>query len=132
EALFRQALKVDSTNAYAMNDLGYSLAEQNKNLDEALQLTQRAVDAQPKNASFFDTIGWVCFKMGKLDDAEKYLVKATQTGTKSPAIFEHLGDVFKERGNSEHAIEAWKTALSLATDPGQVSSLKAKLDLMPK
>jgi tetratricopeptide (TPR) repeat protein len=127
EAQFRQALKIDPSNVETLNFLGYNLAEQNKNLDEALQLTGQAVDAQPNNPHFLDSLGWVHFKMGKLDDAQSEILKATQSPTPSAVILEHLGDVYNARCAKDLAVQAWQKALSSTKDPAQTNRIRTKM-----
>src|SRR5205085_1425688 len=66
EESLRRILARDPNNATALNNLGYFLVERNERLAEALELIQRAVRANPTNASFLDSLGWAYFKLGKL------------------------------------------------------------------
>ena len=67
EESLRRILSKDPKNATALNNLGYFLIERNERLNEALELIQRAVRAEPDNSSFLDSLGWAYFKLGKLD-----------------------------------------------------------------
>jgi tetratricopeptide (TPR) repeat protein len=128
EATLRQILAKEPQNATALNNLGYFLAERNERLEEALEMTQRAVRAEPANPSFLDSLGWVYFKLGKLPEAERYLSDAARRNPASVAIQEHLGDLFQRQGHAEKAKAAWRKALSLATEPADAARIKAKLD----
>jgi Flp pilus assembly protein TadD len=90
-------------------------------------MTKRAVKSEPSNASFLDSLGWVYFKLGQLDEAERYLSDAARRNTRSVAIQEHLGDLQQKRGRTDEARAAWRKALSLATETSDVTRLKAKL-----
>ena len=59
------------------NDLGYLYADQGKNLEKARKMIQKAVDAEPENAAYLDSLGWVLFKLGNYKEAISWLTKAT-------------------------------------------------------
>jgi len=128
EETLRQILAKDPQNATALNNLGYFLAERNDRLPEALEMTQRAVRAEPSNPSFLDSLGWVYFKLGKLQEAERYLSDAARRNPASPTIQEHLGDLFQRLGNADKAQAAWRKALSLTTEAADSNRIKAKLN----
>lgn len=90
-------------------------------------MIQRAVKAEPKNASYLDSLGWAYFKQGKIDDAERYLSQAVQIGSASATVHEHLGDVYDRMAKPEQARAAWTKALSLSTSTAQSTRIKAKL-----
>jgi tetratricopeptide (TPR) repeat protein len=128
EESLRKILATDPNSAIALNNLGYFLTERGERLPEALDMIQRAARAEPTNASYLDSLGWVYFKMGQLDDAERYLNDASRRNPRSPTIQEHLGDLFERRGKSEQARTAWRKALSLSTEPGETTRLKTKIN----
>ncbi|HEX8069981.1 MAG TPA: tetratricopeptide repeat protein [Pyrinomonadaceae bacterium] len=131
EASLRRILAKDPANATALNNLGYFLAERNERLEEALDMTKRAVKAEPTNASFLDSLGWVYYKLGQLDEAERYLSDAARRNARSVAINEHLGDLHQRRGKTTEAQAAWRKALSLATETGDITRIKGKLGTKP-
>jgi tetratricopeptide (TPR) repeat protein len=127
EESLRRVLTSDPNNATALNNLGYFLVERGERLEEALEMIRRAVQAEPTNASFLDSLGWAHFKLGQLNDAERYLSEAARRNPTSPAIQEHLGDLFKRRGQNEKASAAWQKALTLTVVPADADRIKAKL-----
>ncbi len=127
EETLRRILVKDPNNATALNNLGYFLADHGVRLDEALDMIKRAVHTAPTNPSFLDSLGWVYFKLGQLDEAERYLSDAARRNTRSVAIQEHIGDVNQKRGRAEEARAAWRKALALATEANDTARLKAKL-----
>ncbi len=127
EETLRRILAKDPENATALNNLGYFLADHDVRLSDALDMTKRAVQRQPTNPSFLDSLGWVYFKLGQLDDAERYLSDAARRNTRSVAIQEHIGDLNQKRGRTEDARVAWRKALALATEANDTTRLKAKL-----
>ncbi|HKC64839.1 MAG TPA: tetratricopeptide repeat protein [Pyrinomonadaceae bacterium] len=128
EESLRKILARDPNNATALNNLGYFLIERNERLTEAFEMIQRAVRANPTNASFLDSLGWAYFKLGKLDEAERNLTEAARRNNQSATIQEHLGDLYQRRGKLEQARAAWQRALSLATEAEDTARLRAKLN----
>lgn len=128
EESLRRVLEGDPNNATALNNLGYYLVEHNERLEEALALIQRAVQAEPANPSFLDSLGWAYFKLNRLEEAERHLTEAARRSSSSFTIQEHLGDVYHRLGKSEQARLAWNKALSLAVDAADTQRIKAKLE----
>ena len=99
------------------NDLGYLYADQGKNLKKARKMIQKAVDAEPENAAYLDSLGWVLFKLGEHKEAITWLVKATKLETGNDAtIWEHLGDCYGGIKQTGDATKAWKKALELVKE----------------
>jgi tetratricopeptide (TPR) repeat protein len=132
EESLRKILAADPANATALNNLGYFLTEHDERLPEALEMIRKAVNAEPANGSFLDSLGWVYFKLGQLDEAERYLNDAARRSPRSATIQEHLGDLQQKRGNSEQARASWRRALALTTEPGETSRLKSKIGGDPR
>lgn len=126
EDTLRALLKQTPRNPMALNNLGYFLVERNDKLAEAVDLIQQAVKIDPNNPSYLDSLGWAYFKLGKLDEAEKYLKNASRLSA-SATIFEHLGDVYQKQNKPEQAKSNWRKALNLATDKPTSDRLKLKL-----
>jgi tetratricopeptide (TPR) repeat protein len=110
EAEFRKVLALNPDNAGALNYLGYSLADRNVRLDEAYQMVKKAVDLEPDNPAYMDSLGWVYYRQGKLDDAEQFLVRALE-GTKDPTVHDHLGDIYLKEGKTRDAVAQWQASL---------------------
>jgi tetratricopeptide (TPR) repeat protein len=127
EESLRRVLAREPNNATALNNLGYFLVERNERLEEALEMIQKAVKAEPTNSSFLDSLGWAYFKLGKLDEAERHLSEAVRRDANSATIQDHLGDVYHKRGKTEQARAAWQKALGLAVEVDEISRIKAKL-----
>jgi tetratricopeptide (TPR) repeat protein len=130
EATLRQILAKDANNSTALNNLGYFLTEHDQKLEEARDMIERAVRAEPQNPSFLDSLGWVYYKLGKLKEAERYLSDAARRNPTSATIQEHLGDLFKKLGQQEKAVASWRKALSLAAEAADTARIKAKLGEM--
>jgi len=114
--VYETALKVDGKNSLILNNYAYSLSERGIDLQKALRMAQLAVQLDPKNSAFLDTIGWVYFKLGDYKNAESYVKEALsirgQPGDGSPATLEeHLGDIYSKMGDTKKAVEYWEKAL---------------------
>jgi tetratricopeptide (TPR) repeat protein len=120
DSAYERALEIDPDNALVNNNYAYSFSERNIHLDRAERMTLTALKAEPTNASYLDTMGWICYQQGKYDKALEYISQAIENGEVSAAVYEHLGDVHHKLGNVAKAIEAWKQALK--KDPARASS----------
>lgn len=107
----KKAIELDPMHADAMNFLGYSYAEKNMNLEEALMLVENSLALKPGNGYITDSLGWIYFKMGKYDKALKTLIKASDIISNDPVILDHLGDAYLVNENKKKAMDAWKRAL---------------------
>src|SRR5262249_10692024 len=91
---------------------------QGKNLEQAEGMIRKALNSEPDNAAYLDSMGWVLFKLGKYAEALPNLEKAVKisTGTGDETLWEHLGDVFDRLMQPTRATEAWKKSLDLARE----------------
>ena len=135
EKTFRQVLDMDGSNASAMNYLGYMLADRNVRLPEGQQLVSKALELEPNNYAFLDSLGWVYFRMNKLDLAEQQLSRSVQLSAKDPTIHDHLGDVYFKEGKIKEAVAQWQSSLkaystapSSEAEPEDIAKVQKKLD----
>ena len=112
EEEFKKALGVNPKNAQVLNYYGYMLADRGVRLDEAHDLIQRAVDQEPFNGAYLDSLGWVYFKQNKLEEAESMLRKAVEHEPRDPTIRLHLGDVLAKQGHMDLAAVEWEKSLN--------------------
>jgi tetratricopeptide (TPR) repeat protein len=127
EESLRRILSRTPNDATALNNLGYFLTERNERLPEALDMIKRAVKAEPTNPNYLDSLGWVYFKLGQLDEAERHLNDAARRNTRSSTVQEHLGDLHHKRGQLEQARAFWRKAIGLTTDASNITRLKGKI-----
>ena len=111
EAEFKQILATDPQNAMTLNYFGYMLADRGVRLDEALGYIKKAVELEPANGAYLDSLGWAYFKLGKYDLAEENLNKAIQHTPNDPTVQDHLGDVYQKTGRLRQAAAHWERAL---------------------
>jgi tetratricopeptide (TPR) repeat protein len=112
EKSLRQVIAAEPNNASALNYLGYMLANRGEQLDEAVRLVQKALETEPDNGAFLDSLGWAYFRKGDLDNAEKYLSSAAQKLPDNSEVQDHLGDLHARRMRWSDAIAAWSKALA--------------------
>jgi tetratricopeptide (TPR) repeat protein len=108
EKVLQDVLKLDPAYPGANNDLGYVWAEQGKNLPGAESLARKALQAEPDNPSFLDTMGWVLYKRGKFQEALQNLTRAALPA--NPVVLDHLGDTLYRLGDSAKAAVQWRQA----------------------
>ena len=113
--LLRKAIAFDPANAAeAYNYLGYMWADHNMHLDEAREMIQRALQIEPNNGSYLDSLGWVEFRQGKFDQALADLLLAVKNlDREDPIVFEHIGDTYFKLHRVPEALQAWQKALAL-------------------
>ena len=113
--LLRKSIALDPANAAeAYNYLGYMWADHNMHLDEAEETIRRALEIEPNNGSYLDSLGWVEFRKGKFDQALADLLRAAKTiDREDPIVFEHIGDTYLKLNRVPEALESWQKALKL-------------------
>ena len=89
---FRKALELRPDQPQVLNYLGYSLVEMQTNLEEALEMIQRAVAARPDSGYITDSLGWVLYRMGRYEEAVGHLERAAELMPEDPIDNAHLGD----------------------------------------
>ncbi|MEM6332972.1 MAG: tetratricopeptide repeat protein, partial [Planctomycetota bacterium] len=144
-AMKRRVLEDDPTHAPTANDLAYHFALEGVELDEALKLATMAARAEPGNAAYVDTLGWVYYKLGRFEEAVAELGRAVALARQQErregldlsetraVVNDHLGDANYRLGRVEDARRAWQRALRLAPEgPGdgfdpELSGLRDRL-----
>jgi tetratricopeptide (TPR) repeat protein len=127
EETFLALLKKNPEHAPTLNYLGYMWAEAGKNLDQAHEMLVRAVGHDPDNGAYVDSLGWVYYRLGDLDLAEKYLTDATRLIPSDATVHEHLGDVLAKRGEKERALDSYRTALRLDPEAKEGEKIRSKI-----
>ncbi|HRI47079.1 MAG TPA: tetratricopeptide repeat protein, partial [Ignavibacteriaceae bacterium] len=125
DSVYNLALTRDAKNPLVNNNYSYSLSKRGVRLDEALQMVNLALDAEPMNSSYLDTKGWIYYKLGQYDSAKVYIQKSLDVGGEKAVILDHLADVYFKLNQKEKAIELWKKAQEL--DPSD-EKIKNKIE----
>jgi len=113
DSVFQYALTVEANYALILNNYAYSLALRKERLDEALSMALRALEQDPDNGAYLDTVGWIYYVMNMPKEALAYLQKAIVVRKNSYELLDHLGDVYAALNMIEKAREAWSQALKL-------------------
>lgn len=98
EEAFRRLLDRDPEHADTLNYLGYMLADRGERLEESVSLLERAIEIDPHNGAYLDSLGWAYFKLDRLDLAEVLLQQASDQMAWNSVIQDHLGDVLRRLG----------------------------------
>ena len=121
--------------ATILNYLGYMLADRGVRLPEALTMIRKAVELDPQNDAFLDSLGWVYYKSGQYALAEENLRKANERINTDPTIHDHLGEVYEKTGNLKLAVAQWERSMTeyarslpADADPADVAKVQHKLE----
>jgi tetratricopeptide (TPR) repeat protein len=135
EAEYRKVLAANPRSSGALNDLGYALADRNAQLQEALQMITKAIELEPNNGAYLDSLGWVYFRLGRLPEAEENLRKALQFTPRDPTVHDHMGEVLMRESKVKEAIAQWEVSLKewnasspADLEPVEVAKVKSKLE----
>jgi tetratricopeptide (TPR) repeat protein len=129
-ARMREVLAINPDNASALNFIGYTLTEQNQDLDEAERLLHRALELRPETGAFLDSLGWLFFRRHDFGKAVSTLEHAAALEPDEPVIAEHLGDAYLGVQRRRDAASAYRRALEAArtsTDP-DVAALRPRVE----
>ena len=113
DILERDLLRIitrEPNHAQALNALGYTLADRTDRYQEAYSYIKRALELSPKDFYILDSMGWVLYRMGRMDEAKSYLRKAMDIRD-DPEIAAHLVEVLWVTGEEKEAKKVWETAL---------------------
>ena len=126
----RKAIELNPRNAAALNYLGYTLADMGVQLDEAERLIRRALELQPNDGIYIDSLGWVYYQRGEYKRAVEQLERAVELAGEDPTIVEHLGDAYQRLGQSASAIRVYRDALLRSKESAQIERLKGKIQAL--
>jgi len=115
EKLLREAIKIRPDYAVAYNALGYSFADRNINLEDAKKYIELALSISPNNHYILDSMGWLYFRLGKLDSALSFIQKAYDVQS-DPEIAAHLGEILWAQGKKKEANDLLELSLQSSPD----------------
>jgi Flp pilus assembly protein TadD len=102
--------------------------EQDKNLDRALTMLNKAVEQRPEDGFIVDSLGWVHYKLGNYGKAVKHLERAVELRPEDPTINDHLGDAYWRVNRKREARYQWERALDLGPRGDEAAAIRSKLD----
>ena len=116
-------------NYQALNYVGYTLAEESRELERAVKLLVRANELSPDQAYIVDSLAWALFKSGRLEEALSEIRRAVKLGDQvDPSIWEHYGDIAQRMGLKDEARKAYQKALDLK--PANAETLRQRLSTL--
>ena len=135
EVQFRKVLEADPDNAGALNYIGYMLADANLRLEESLRMINQALEIEPGNGAYLDSLGWVQYRLGRLDDAERNLRLALEKTPRDPTVHDHMADILIKQSKVKEAVAQWEISLKewdlsspADLEPAEVAKVKKKLE----
>ena len=129
EVDFRRALELKPGQPQVLNYLGYSLVDRGLKLDEALEMIQQAVRAEPEAGYIIDSLAWAYFRLGRYEEALAPMEKASVLEPVDAVVTDHLGDVYWMVGRKREAEFQWHRALSFGPEEKDAVRIRRKLDL---
>ena len=126
-ARMQAVLVLDPDNGAALNYIGYTWADNNINLEKALEYIKKAVELMPDDGFIRDSLGWVYYKIGDVEQAIIELEKASEMVGNDPVIKEHLGDVYMQTEQYDKALAAYEEAYELYGEEEKKESVNAKI-----
>ncbi len=130
ESDLRQIIEQNPEHAEALNALGYSLANKTDRFDEAEPLIERAIALQPDNPAIIDSLGWLYFREGKLNEAGPLLLDAWNR-MNDHEIAAHLGEWYWATGDKESAYDIWAKGLELEPESEVINETLERLGVDP-
>ena len=126
DSLFNNIIQYNKDNSIYKNDYAYVLAEREslstEKLQYALVLAEKAVEMEPENSAYLDTLGWVNFKLGFYKKAQKYLEKSLKMNNANPVILEHLADIYTKVNRFSDAIILYEKILSIDSENQKIKN----------
>ncbi|MCG8619880.1 MAG: tetratricopeptide repeat protein, partial [Desulfobacterales bacterium] len=128
EAMYLKALEVDPNHIPAVNNLAYLYAQQDRELNKALELARQAKERLGRIPAIMDTLGWVYYKKGLFESAAQEFLSCTEKEPSNPIFHYHLGLAYDKIGHSKKAKAALTAALKLSRDFTGADEAKAILN----
>ena len=124
---YDRVLRSNPDNIYVLNNYAYYLSLDNQDLERALQMSAKTIKAEPKNPTYLDTYAWILYKLGRYDEALKYMNKVFKYDKNPQGInYEHLGDIQYQLGDIKNAVKNWKKAKKAGGEVSEFLDKKIK------
>ena len=128
--IMQKVLELQPDHAEALNYIGYTWADQNIHLQQALEYILRADALKPDNGFIIDSLGWVYYRLGNFSQAVQELERSVQLVPDDPHIYEHLGDVYRFLLRIPEALQAYKKAYQLLKEESDKATIKQKINAL--
>lgn len=127
EADLKRALELMPEQPYVLNYLGYTWIDRGENLEQGMELLQRALKQRPDDGAITDSVGWAYYRLGKFELAVEYLERAIQLKADDATIVDHLGDAYWHVGRRREARFQWERALAGKPEVDRIDIIRRKL-----
>jgi len=124
---FKDALEVDPDHVQSLNYLAYTYAELGKNLEEAMDMAEKALRLAPSDPFILDTVGWIHFRRGEYKEAQEFIEAAYRQKPDESVIVEHLGDVYVKTESWSRAEAMYRQAQLLESDAKKSKEIQDKI-----
>lgn len=123
---YDSALIYNPSEINVLNNYAYYLSLEGKELERALAMSAKTIEAEPDNAIYVDTYAWILFSLERYEEAKAYADKLLQLdGEKSSVEYHHCGDIYAKCGDVARAVECWEKARELG-DTSKILKKKIK------
>jgi Tfp pilus assembly protein PilF len=120
---YRKALGFDADNILVLNNYAYFLSLEDRNLEEALQMSARAIALEPNNATYIDTYAWILHRLGRNEEAKQYMRQALSLSSQRDAsLLAHYGDILWALGEEFMAETYWQKAVERGYDKDEMET----------
>lgn len=129
-AAYDRAIELNPNNLLCLNNYAYFLSQQNTQLEKALKMSKKTIEAEPENATYLDTYAWILFVSKKYDEAKTFIDRTLQhaeLNSENYTLFDHAGDIYFHIGERTQAVDFWKKALSVCPDAVDARKLRRKI-----
>jgi len=112
-----KAIMHNPQSARSYNFLGYLFADNNMEIDRSFTLINKALELEPGNGAYIDSLGWAYYRKGRFETALEKLLEAERilkkTNTPDAVVYDHIGDTYKKLGKPREAVKYWNKSLDL-------------------
>lgn len=127
EETFKYALELSPNQPDILNYLGYSWVDMNINLDEGVEMIEKAVEMRPRDGYIVDSLGWAHYRLGQFEEAVEALERAADLRPRDPTINDHLGDAYWRVGRKLEAAYQWSQVLDMEPEDVDMVKIETKL-----
>lgn len=125
---YRKALSYNANNILVLNNYAYYLSLEDRDLEQALDMSYRAMSQEPNNASYVDTYAWILHRLGRNDEAKRYMRQAlTISSQRDSSLLCHYGDILWALGEKFMAETYWKKAVERGYDSTEMEAHIAEI-----
>jgi tetratricopeptide (TPR) repeat protein len=124
---YERALKLNDRDPGTLNNLAWIYAEERKAPDKALPLAAKANQLAPGVPEIMDTLGWVQYRKGAYNDAQKTLAQAVEKASSNAKIHYHLGMTYEKLGRRSDAVSSLRRAAQLDAALAKTEGIEARI-----